>query len=395
MIRAKTPSVTAPIASVVTISFETETVKYDDTQYVVTKDDKTTVIGSHDPSITADTIDVDEIIVPGSKIYVRAIAADPTDATLWTEIALPARLGMAYTEGITHENASYGGASDGKIHNLYAGMMEYSSTQDSAWKLITGETLFYLAPDTYYIRMCATPTAFASESMEIIISREGQLVSNNNQSGVGDKYYSQNGNYGMSSSAPVAQPQQNGAAKATFADIETHWAKASIVRAVEKGMFNGVAENTFDPEGTTTRGMIITIIARMNGVDLSDYTSSSFADVAAGEWYAAAVEWGNEKGIVTGTGEASFEPNGLLTREQIATIIYRYAAAFGKDTSAKADISGFADYGSVSEYALEALAWANSAGIVNGSDGNRLNPQGTATRAEVATMLMRYLDNVE
>ena len=378
------------------ISYETETVKYDETQYVVTKDDKTTVIGSHDPSVTTDTIDADEIIVPGSKIYVRAIAADPTDASLWTEITLDARPEMVYADSIFYEDASYGGSNDGKIKNLSAGVMEYSSILDPVWRQVTGETLFYLAPDTYYIRVCATPTTFASENKTVTIDREEYSGGSNTSTGTtGEKYFSQNGNYGMSSSAPVAQPQQNAAAKATFADIETHWAKASIVRAVEKGMFNGVAENTFDPEGTTTRGMIITIIARMNGVDLSDYTSSSFADVAAGEWYAAAVEWGNEKGIVTGTGEASFEPNGLLTREQIATIIYRYAAAFGKDTSAKADISGFADYGSVSEYALEALAWANSAGIVNGSDGNRLNPQGTATRAEVATMLMRYLDNVE
>lgn len=403
LIKAKTivPTVTAPSASVVTINYATETVKYDETLYVVTKADKTTVVGSHDPSVTGDPVEADERIAPGTKIYVREVSADPANNSLWTEISLPARPAMSYAESIYYENASYGNVNDGVIKNLTVGVMEYQSNNDPVWRIVNNASLFYLAPDTYYIRMCATLTSFASENKIITISRKQNSFSSGGSSGnnfggsLGEKYYSNNGKYSMSASAPITSAQQNTAVKATFADIETHWAKANIVRAVEKGMFNGVAENTFDPEGTTTRGMIITVIARMNGVDLSGYKTSSFADVAAGEWYAAAIEWGNEKGIVTGTGGSNFDPNGLLTREQIATIIYRYATAVGKDTSAKADISGFADYTSVSEYAADAFAWANSAGIVTGREGNRLDPQGTATRAEVATMLMRYLDNIK
>ncbi len=221
----------------------------------------------------------------------------------------------------------------------------------------------------------------------------GIIIENGNSNSGGNGGNGNSGGGGVSFK-PTA-PQQNTTAKASFGDIENHWAKANIVRAVEMGMFNGVAENTFDPEGTTTRGMIITIIARMNGVDLSGYQTSGFSDVNAGEWYAAAVEWGSQNGIVTGVSETSFDPNGLLTREQIATIIYRYAGKYGKDVSKKADISGFGDFDSVSEYASDAIAWANASGIVTGREGNLIDPQGTATRAEVATMLMRYLDNVD
>ncbi len=400
LIKAKetTPVITAPAATVVTIGFATETVKYDEVTYIVTRADKTTVIGSHDPDVLNDLVEADEIIVPGEKIYVRNVAADPTDLTMWTEITIPTRPVMSYADTIYSVDTSYS-SNDGQINNLPFGIVPLQYSNDgTTWYQVTNATLYRLGAGTYYVRICANDTAFASENKVITINRMADTSSNNNNQGSGEKYYSQNGSYGMSSSKPTTavtpQTPSTAAPKATFGDIETHWAKSDIVRAVEEGLFNGVAENTFDPDGTTTRGMIITIIARMDGADLSSYTTSSFGDVASGEWYSASVEWGNAMGIVTGTGDG-FAPNGLLTREQIATIIYRYAEKTGKDVSAAADISTFADYDSVSEYALQALAWANSVGIINGRDGNTLSPQGTATRAEVATMLIRYMDNIQ
>ena len=116
-----------------------------------------------------------------------------------------------------------------------------------------------------------------------------------------------------------------------------------------------------------------------------------FSDVSGG-WYADAVAWAAENGVVTGNADGSFNPNGAITREQIAVILYRYAQQKGYDTSKKADLSAFADAGSVSDYAKEAMAWANASGLINGMDESSLAPRGNATRAQVAAILMRFLE---
>ena len=122
---------------------------------------------------------------------------------------------------------------------------------------------------------------------------------------------------------------------------------------------------------------------------------SEFSDVPAGQWYSGAVAWAAENGVVTGNADGTFNPNGPITREQMAAILYRYAQQKGYDVSKKADLSAFADGGSVSDYAKEAMAWANAAGLINGMDESVLAPGGSATRAQVAAILTRFLQSVE
>ena len=144
-----------------------------------------------------------------------------------------------------------------------------------------------------------------------------------------------------------------------------------------------------------TRAMLVTVLWRLDG-SRAPAGRNTFTDVPGGQWFTDAVTWAAENGVVNGVGSGKFEPDGRVTREQIATILFRYAAK-RYDTSARADLSVFPDAGRVSAYAREALAWANAAGLVNGTDNGHgliLDPQGDATRAQVAVILMRYVKNI-
>ena len=174
-----------------------------------------------------------------------------------------------------------------------------------------------------------------------------------------------------------------------------HWAHAGIDFALKQGLFNGMSATTFEPDGSMTRAMLVTVLWRLDG-SRAPAGRNTFTDVPGGQWFTDAVTWAAENGVVNGVGSGKFEPDGRVTREQIATILFRYAAK-RYDTSARADLSVFPDAGRVSAYAREALAWANAVGLVNGTDNGHgliLDPQGDATRAQVAVILMRYVKNI-
>ena len=144
-----------------------------------------------------------------------------------------------------------------------------------------------------------------------------------------------------------------------------------------------------------TRAMLVTVLWRLEG-EPSAQTQATFSDVKEGSWYAEAVSWAAECGIVNGMSEELFAPDGYVTREQIATIMLRYSHCKEYDTEARTDISSYADAEQVSPYACDAMSWANAAGLINGSNENGkllLLPQGNATRAQVATILMRFVQS--
>ena len=180
-----------------------------------------------------------------------------------------------------------------------------------------------------------------------------------------------------------------------FIDVhEGDWFYENVGYVYENGLMNGVSETLFEPNGTVTRGMIVTILHRLEGEPESDY-DMLFTDVAEQQWYTGAVRWAAGEGIVTGVSATEFAPDDPITREQFAAILWRYAQSKGYDVSASADLTGFLDYGQISEYALPALQWAVGAGVMSGRGDGILAPQGTATRAEAAAMLMRFAENVK
>ena len=184
--------------------------------------------------------------------------------------------------------------------------------------------------------------------------------------------------------------------EATFTDVsESAWYKNSVDYAVEHGLMNGTGTNTFEPESTMTRAMLVTVLWRYANAPKPG--ANPFTDVPNGKWYTDAVAWAAENGVVNGVGDGKFEPDGSVTREQMATILYRYAQKVGIDTSKHTELSAFPDASRVSAYAREPMQWIVAEGVIGGSRENGqdwLNPQGNATRAEVATILMRFIENV-
>ena len=173
------------------------------------------------------------------------------------------------------------------------------------------------------------------------------------------------------------------------------WYEQSVQYATEHGLMNGTGTNTFEPESTMTRAMLVTVLWRYANAPKPG--ANPFTDVPNGKWYTNAVAWAAENGVVNGVGDGKFEPDGSVTREQMATILYRYAQKVGIDTSKHTELSAFPDANRVSAYARASMQWIVAEGVIGGSRENGqdwLNPQGNATRAEVATILMRFIENV-
>lgn len=178
-----------------------------------------------------------------------------------------------------------------------------------------------------------------------------------------------------------------------FTDVTTSdWFYDAVAYVYDNGLMTGTSATTFSPNATTTRGMIVTILHRLEGSPAAD--ASGFADVESGAWYQEAVDWAAANGIVNGTSETTFAPTSPITREQMAAILYRYAAYKGYDVSQLADLSRFSDSSAVNTYAADALAWANAAGLITGVTDTTLSPQGSAVRAQAATILMRFCENI-
>lgn len=186
-------------------------------------------------------------------------------------------------------------------------------------------------------------------------------------------------------------------ARFPFTDVVAGtWYYGAAAYAYNNGLFAGMTPTTFAPNATMTRAMLVSVLWRLAG-EPAPKAPNTFVDVPDGAWYTDAVTWAAENGVVSGIGGSRFDPSGFVTREQTAEILYNYAHSKGYDVSARADLTTFPDAASVSGWAEEALSWANAAGLINGTvrDGQTiLDPQGSASRAQVAMILMNYVEHV-
>ena len=179
-----------------------------------------------------------------------------------------------------------------------------------------------------------------------------------------------------------------------FHDVtEGDWFYDAVRYAYETGLMDGVGDNLFAPNSQTTRAQLVTILYRLAGQPAVS-GDLPFTDVEAGTWYTDAVVWAAENGIVNGTTDATFAPGEDITREQLVTVLYRYAESKGYDVSASADLSGYPDADQIQSYAAESVAWAVAEGLIQGFEDNTLRPAGNATRAQIATILMRFCEGV-
>ena len=180
-----------------------------------------------------------------------------------------------------------------------------------------------------------------------------------------------------------------------FTDVsEKDWFYSDVMFVYENGLMLGTSKALFSPHGTATRGMMATILWRMEGSP-APKGKNSFTDVEAGKWYADAITWTAENGIFAGYGKDKFGPDDPITREQLAAIFYRYADYKGYDLTVKGNLDTFKDADKITDYAKTAMQWAVGSGLMKGKSGNLLDPQGTATRAEIAAMLHRFIEKYE
>lgn len=177
-----------------------------------------------------------------------------------------------------------------------------------------------------------------------------------------------------------------------FYDIEKHWAKESIGFVTKKGLFRGTGNGKFSPDAPMTRGMFVTVLGRLAGIDPGAYTDGGFADVKDGSYYLPYIRWAEKNGIVHGVGNGRFAPDHPITREQMAAVLAGYAASSGLALPQKEQKSDFADGAAISGYAKDPVRSMQMAGILAGKGNGRFDPKETATRAEVSAVLMRFAE---
>ncbi len=179
--------------------------------------------------------------------------------------------------------------------------------------------------------------------------------------------------------------------KISYYDVpEDAWYRDAVLLVTRKGLFDGVAKNTFSPDTSMTRAMFVTVLARLHGVELSAYDKSTFVDVKANTWYTGAVEWAREAGIVNGVGNNKFAPNDPITREEMAAIFFNYLKIMNITVPKNGSNQAFSDIDTASTWAQESIAYMRSVGIINGVSGNNYAPKAIATRANVSKMFANY-----
>lgn len=203
---------------------------------------------------------------------------------------------------------------------------------------------------------------------------------------------------GLSLTAFAAEPEDSapqgafeGAAwQNPFGDVrESDWYYHNVKYAHSNNLFSGTSATTFAPNTPMTRGMLVTVLGRMSGADVSGYVSS-FDDVADSAYYVKYTEWARQKGIVSGIGGNAFAPDAIITRQDMAVMLERYVAAMGLSAPAMNAPADFADASSIAAYAKDAAAAMQKAGIISGKPGGMFDPKSGATRAEVSAMLHRF-----
>lgn len=304
--------------------------------------------------------------------------------------------------------------------------MEYSTDGGANWTPFTDETLERMEPGEYQVRYAATESSFRSEAVpvtvapggqgvnvpetygiELIVGEGGEAKTSLSNASAGTKitvtatpdegyelaYITVDGE--RISGASFTMPNHDVTVRVYFTGgalpfedtPEGAWYYDAVSYVYANGLMDGVSATQFAPDANMTRAMLVTILWRMEGEPVVNYLLP-FTDVDGGAWYAEAVRWAASEGIVTGVSAIEFAPNAEITREQLAAILHRYAG----EPATAANLDAFTDAASVSAYAVDAMSWCVEQGIITGTTATTLDPQGTATRAQCAAMLMRFME---
>ncbi len=229
----------------------------------------------------------------------------------------------------------------------------------------------------------------SSEPFTVTVSRVGDSTGGGSSSGGGS------GSGGRGNSGITVPDTSNSYSEKKFEDVIGHWAEDDITDCVKKGLFTGVSDSLFDPEGTVTRAMAVTVLGRFSK-DTAEYPASPFTDVPTDEYYAKYVSWGAENGVVKGMSETEFVPENFVTREQISAMAVRYLRYKGISLPEVSDAAkDYADYELISDYAKKDMAICCEMGLIKGHDSGLVDPRGNLTRAQFASIMTRLSDYVK
>lgn len=281
----------------------------------------------------------------------------------------------------------------------------FSQRNDTVFVVAPGEHLYSIgweAPDAYKKEgegtsfSTAHVTAMAAVAKyyrpDMTIDEFKELLKSSSID-LGPEGYDKSYGYGLVNLAEFMRCLTGGY-KYSFKDVEGTWAEESIYFCVDRGLFKGVSHTAFEPDTPMNRAMFVTVLGRLSGEDVSGHTAG-FKDVSPGQWYYEYVGWGVAKGITMGKGSGLFAPFENVTREEMAVFLYRYAENFGLLDGGEHSLPmGYKDVDRISEWAKEAMGWAVRTGLITGRTDTELAPRETATRAEVATILMRFINTL-
>jgi len=240
------------------------------------------------------------------------------------------------------------------------------------------------------VTIIATPDKGFITGKIIVTDKDGKAVAvTENQDGT-YSFIMPAGGVTITASFVAEQPEKPAL---SFTDVkEADWFSEYVKYVCEKGLMVGTAENRFSPNLITSRSMLVSILYRLAGSP--SVSASSFRDVAAGQWYTSGIAWASANGIASGYGNGLFGPSDSLTREQLAVILYNYAKYKGYAVTATKGLSSFTDQGRVSPWAKTAMEWAVGSNLLFGKGNNTLAPADVATRAEMAALIQRFIENV-
>ena len=284
----------------------------------------------------------------------------------------------------------------GRNHGLYS---SYSSASSIPYRTLVSRYLSDSAYQQFRHKEAQVPYLYGNGSFLTYedpdsIAAKGNLAREQALGGIGFWELSQDHNSTLVKSASAAFTNTAGTGTPEeeaggFRDVaQKDWFYEAVEYVSQQGWMTGTSATTFSPHLSTSRGMLVTILHRLEG--MPEAPGASFPDLEAGAYYQAAVAWAASEGIVEGYDNGRFGPNDPVSREQTAAILFRFAAYRGEDTSLRASLEGFPDAAQVSPYALEAVSWAVEVGLLTGRSGALLAPAGTASRAETATLLARF-----
>lgn len=316
--------------------------------------------------------------------------------------------GPAAPSGLQGVKPTRKNGADGKIKGTTAAMeIADNAGFADAREAGEGQTSGYAA-GTYYVRVKSTATHEAGDYATVSVPAYVPAVQGGGSENSGGNSDNENppvppadleetGSPAQEEQAEPRGAEEDGSQQSAvvFTDTVNHWAKNDIDFAVSRGLFRGTSADTFSPEDAMTRGMFVTVLGRLATAEVKQYGQSRFVDVSNNAYYMGYVEWASENGIVSGIGNGAFAPNRPITREQLAVMMLNYAKTFGIPLPNVQEAMDFADNADISAYAKEAVKQMQMAGILSGKSGNRFDPKGTATRAEVAAVLHRFAEQMD